>query len=70
MKDKDRKQNAQPSRPVRKRQAKRGRDTTPTSRTVAPTRSAAGQKAARTRARRAIVLKTLKTGKESFSRET
>ena len=67
MKDKGIKQSAQPSRPVRQRQVPRG-GTTPISRTGAPVR-AAGEKAARTRARRATVLKTLKTGKESFSRE-
>jgi len=35
----------------------------------AQARSAAARKAVQTRARRATVLKTLKTGKESFSRE-
>ena len=69
MRDKGRKQSAQPRPPDRKRQAKR-EDTTPMSRTGASAHVAAGQKAARTRARRATVLKTLKTGKESFSRET
>ncbi len=69
MRDQGRKQSAEQRTPGQQRKAKRG-DTTPTNRTVAPARSAAGQKVARTRARRATVLKTLKTGKESFSRET
>ena len=68
MRDTGRKPSAQPRTPDRKRRAKRG-DTTPMSHTGAPAHAAAGQKAARPRAGRATVLKTLKTGKESFSRE-
>ena len=48
MKDKGIKQSAQPSRPVRQRQVPRG-GTTPMSRTGAPVRAAAGEKAVRPR---------------------
>ena len=68
MRNKGRKPSAQQRTPDRKRPVMR-EDTTPISRTDAPAPMAAGQKAARSRARRATVLKTLKTGKESFSRE-
>jgi len=55
------------SKPVSTNKLKRGGGTDKISNSSVQARSAAARKAAQTRARRATVLKTLKTEEESFS---
>jgi len=63
------KRDAGRSTPARTNRLKSGDEAEKNRKRSAQARSAAARKAAQTRARRATVLKTLKTGKESFSRE-